>query len=109
MAPLASNQAFILEYSQVLGTVRAQDLVYMVLGTAVDLALGLHVSALLGAWVFSRLNTWSTSDCPSPFLLTTKRLHPGRGTTTNVLVPKPKNLHKPNTASHQYLVRVMSP
>ena len=29
MAPLAPNLAFILEYSQVLGTVRAQHLVYM--------------------------------------------------------------------------------
>ncbi len=29
MAPLVSNLAFILEYSQVLGTVRAQHLVYM--------------------------------------------------------------------------------
>jgi len=29
MAPLALNQAFILEYFQVLGSVRAQHLVYM--------------------------------------------------------------------------------
>jgi len=31
---------------------------------------------------------------PPPFLLTANRPHPGRGTTTNSLVPK--NLHKPN-------------
>ena len=107
MAPLAPNLAFILEYSQVLGTVRAQYLVYMwALGTAVGSALGLNVGALLGVWLFSRLNTWSTSD-PPPFLLTTNRLHLGRGTATNDLVPK--HLHKTNTASYQYLVRISSP
>jgi hypothetical protein len=71
MAPLAPNLAFILEYSQaqVLGTVRAQYLVYMwALGTAVGSALGLNVGALLGVWLFSRLNTWSTSD-PPPILV----------------------------------------
>jgi len=65
MTPLAPNQAFILQYSQVLSTVRAQHMVYMwALGTAVDLALGLYVGSLLGPWLFSRFNTWSTSDRP---------------------------------------------
>ncbi len=34
------------------------------LGTTVGSALGPHVSNPLGAWLFSRFNTWSTSDHP---------------------------------------------
>ena len=41
-----------------LGSVKAQRLVFMeALGTAVGSALGLHVGALLGAWLLSRFNT----------------------------------------------------
>ena len=59
MTPLACNQAFILQYSQVLGTVRAQHLVYMwAFGTAVDLTLGLHIGSLLGAWLCHRPWYW---------------------------------------------------
>ena len=72
-------------------------------------ALGLHVGALH----CSRFGAWSTCwrptkrmalqlvqhlvniRLPPPFLLTTKRLHPGKGTASNGFVPK--TLRKPNT------------
>ena len=64
MAPLASNQA-LLESNQVLGTALAPRLVFMeALGTAVGSALGLHVGALLGAWLLKQSSAQSLRDCP---------------------------------------------